>query len=239
MSTLRTISPEAKNSHYLDNRLWWSHLVWVLAAAALGMAVATFFAGLLQLPRNIYLIPYVTFVGAFLYSYIQWAEVDVRNQLRQHWLWGLLAGVLLSVYTVQTVLMQPRSPMPQGGELFFAVAWLGLIYGAMDGLLLSVLPVYATWQGCMLLGWTGRWPGRLAAAVLSLLASMLVIGVYHLGYPEFRGPQVLIVMLGVGAQTLGYIVTHSPIAPVISHIAMHVAAVLYGLQSVSQLPPHY
>jgi membrane protease YdiL (CAAX protease family) len=109
----------------------------------------------------------------------------------------------------------------------------------MDGLLLSVLPVYAAWRGCTLLGWTERWPGRIGAAVLALLVSMLVIGVYHLGYPEFRGPQVLMVMAGVGVQTLGYIITRSPIAPVISHVAMHVAAVLYGLHSVSQLPPHY
>jgi hypothetical protein len=29
------------------------------------------------------------------------------------------------------------------------------------------------------------------------------------------------------------------LAPVLSHIAMHVAAVLYGLQSAMQLPPHY
>jgi hypothetical protein len=239
MSTLKSISPLAKKSHYLANTSGWSHLVWVLTAAVGSMMVAAVFAGLLQLPRNVYLIPYVVLMGAFLYSYVRWAEVDLRQHVREHRLWGLFAGVLLSIFTVQTVLMQPRSPMPQGGELLLALAWLGVIYGAMDGLLLSVLPVYATRQACTLLGWTERWPGRLAAAVLALLASMLVIGAYHLGYPEFRGPQVLLIMAGVGVQTLGYIVTHSPIAPLISHIAMHVTAVLYGLQTVSQLPPHY
>ena len=66
-----------------------------------------------------------------------------------------------------------------------------------------------------------------------------MIALYHLGYPEFRGPQVLVIIVGVGAQCLGYLLSCSPLAPVISHIAMHVAAVLYGIASVSQLPPHY
>jgi hypothetical protein len=41
--------------------------------------------------------------------------------------------------------------------------------------------------------------------------------------------------MGVGAQSLGYLLNRSPLAPVISHVA----AVLYGIATVSQLPPHY
>ena len=68
---------------------------------------------------------------------------------------------------------------------------------------------------------------------------MYVIALYHLGYPECRGPQVLVITFGVAAQSLGYLLSRSPLAPVISHVAMHVAAVLYRISSVSQLPPHY
>jgi len=39
--------------------------------------------------------------------------------------------------------------------------------------------------------------------------------------------------------SLAYIITGSPISALISHIAMHIAAVLYGLQTAIQLPPHY
>jgi hypothetical protein len=117
--------------------------------------------------------------------------------------------------------------------------WLGLIYGAVDALLLSVLPVYATWRAMSLLGWTQHWYGKVAVGALALVASMLVIESYHLGYPEFRGPQVLLVVVGVGVQSLGYLLSRSPLAPVVSHVAMHVAAVLYSIATVSQLPPHY
>jgi hypothetical protein len=70
-------------------------------------------------------------------------------------------------------------------------------------------------------------------------ANLLVIGVYCLGYPEFRGPQVPLVVEGVGAQSLHTFITGSPVAVVAGHLAMRVTAVLYGSSSASQLPPHY
>ena len=66
-----------------------------------------------------------------------------------------------------------------------------------------------------------------------------MIAVYHVGYPEFRGPQVIVVVLGVGVMSLAYIVTGNPTVAIISHVVMHIAAVLHGAESVSQLPPHY
>jgi hypothetical protein len=62
---------------------------------------------------------------------------------------------------------------------------------------------------------------------------------YHLGYPEFRGPQVRAPMFGVGMMSLGYLLTTNPIAAVLSHAAMHIAAVLRGPATMVQLPPHY
>ena len=43
----------------------------------------------------------------------------------------------------------------------------------------------------------------------------------------------------IKAMTLGYLVTNNPLAAVVSHIVMHIAAVLRGPASVVQLPPHY
>jgi hypothetical protein len=203
------------------------------------MAVAAIFAGLLQLPRNVYLIFYFVSTGALLYGYVRWSGVELGEGIRRHWAWGLLVGAIVGFFTVQTVLIQPAFPTPRGAELLFDLVWLGLVYGAVDGLLLSVLPVYATWQALSLLGWTERWYGKVGVGALALVASMLVIALYHLGYPEFRGPQVLLVVVGVGAQSLGYLLSRSPLASVTSHVAMHVAAVLYGIANVSQLPPHY
>jgi hypothetical protein len=68
---------------------------------------------------------------------------------------------------------------------------------------------------------------------------MLVIGLYHWGYPEFRSAYVLMVIAGVSIQSLFYLLSRSALAPLISHVAMHITAVLVGLQTFSQLPPHY
>jgi hypothetical protein len=38
--------------------------------------------------------------------------------------------------------------------------------------------------------------------------------------------------------TLSYLLSGSPIAALLSHILMHVAAVLHGMESTIQLPPH-
>ncbi len=113
------------------------------------------------------------------------------------------------------------------------------MYGLVDALLLSVLPVLATWHGLSLLGWTEHWQGRIAAGALALAASMFVTAAYHAGYPEFRSPQIISPIIGVGAMSLAYLVSGNPLAAVLSHIAMHVAAVLQGADSVIQLPPHY
>lgn len=110
----------------------------------------------------------------------------------------------------------------------------------IDALLLSVLPVLATWQGFSALGWTTSLPGKILVGVIAILASLLVTIVYHLGYPEYRvaggvfGPTI-----GNGAMTLGYVLTTNPIAAIFSHIAMHIAGVLHGPATVIQLPPHY
>ncbi len=218
---------------------WLAHLQWVAGLAILGLAVPAVFVGIFQLPRSIYLVFYFGLMGAFLYGYARWASIDLSRLFAEHRGWGLVGGVLLSIFTVNTILIQPGSPMPQGLELGFDLAWLGVIYGAVDALVLSVLPVYATWQALTLLGWTERWPGRIGAGILAVIASMMVIALYHLGYPECRGPQVIIIIVGVSIQSLAYLLARSPWTPLIGHMAMHVAAVLYGLNTVSQLPPHY
>jgi hypothetical protein len=218
---------------------WWGHLLWVVGAAVFGWAEAALFAGVLQLPRPLYLVPYVMLTSAFLVGYARWSGFDWRKHLLHNWGWGLVGAAVVGWYVVQTILWQPRSPTPQGLDLVFNLLWLGFVYGAVDSLLLSVLPVAATWQACSLLGWSEHWPGRIVASLLALIASLGVIAAYHLGYPEFQGLAVLGPVFGVGIMSLAYILSRSPLAPVLSHIAMHLAAVLVGLQSAMQLPPHY
>jgi hypothetical protein len=147
--------------------------------------------------------------------------------------------VVVGFFSVRTVLWQPASARSEGLALAFNLFWPGLVYGSADALFLSVFPITATWRAFQGLGWTERWPGRLATGALSLLASLILIGAYHLGYTEFRGTQVLVIIVGVGVQSLACLLTGNPLPAILAHMAMHLTAVLHGMDSVVQLPPHY
>jgi hypothetical protein len=212
----------------------------VPTAALLGFAIAEVFAGLLHLPRSIYLIPYVGLVSLFFYIFLRWSGLSVTRLLYHNWVWGVIGAILLGLFTVSNILSQPASPRSEGLSLAFDLLWIGVAYGLMDALLLSVLPVLATWGAFSALGWTARWWGKILAGVIAILLSLFVTVAYHLGYPECRvagglfGPT-----LGNGAMTIGYVLTNNPISAIFSHIAMHIAGVLQGPASVLQLPPHY
>jgi hypothetical protein len=108
----------------------------------------------------------------------------------------------------------------------------------MDSLLLTVLPVLAAWQAFTLLNWTTNWQGRILVGIIAVLASVLVTTAYHLGFPEYRGKRLFGPVIGNTAMTLGFLITSNPLAAILSHIAMHIAAILHGPASVIQLPPH-
>ena len=222
-----------------NEKKWWHHLLWAFGGAILGMLIAVVFAGIFKLERNIFLIPYVLVIAVFLNSYRRWSGLNLKKMFSHHWGWGLLGGIAVGIFVVKSVLAQPPSPTPQGSDLLLNLLWPGLMYGAIDGFLLSVLPVFAVWEASSALGWTNSWPKRIGSSTLALVVSLVVIAIYHLGFPEFQSKQVFLPVFGVGMMSLAYIVTRNPIAPVLSHIAMHIAAVVHGFNSVVQLPPHY
>lgn len=224
----------------LVQRAWWGYLLWIPAAALLGFAVAEVFAGLLHLPRGIYLIPYVASVSLFVYVFFRWSGLSPVELLRHNWIWGVVGGVLVGAFVVRNIYSQPASPRAEGLPLAFDLLWSGVVYGLIDALLLSVLPVLATWQAFSILGWTAHWPGKIAVGVIAFVASLFITVCYHLGYPEYRAQGGVVgPTIGNGIMTLGYLVTNNPLAAILSHIAMHVAGVLHGPASVVQLPPHY
>jgi membrane protease YdiL (CAAX protease family) len=175
----------------------------------------------------------------YLITYMRWSRLNPGTLIREHWVPGVIGGAVVGAFGVWTVLHQPSSPGPEGFMLIFDLFWLGLVYGTVDGLFLSVLPVFAIREALTELGWTKGRSGRTIVGLSSLAGSLAVIAIYHLGYPEFRGPQVIFPTVGVGVMSLAYVATGNPLSALISHVAMHLAAVLYGLESVKQLPPHY
>jgi hypothetical protein len=214
-------------------------LLWILAAAGLGFAVACVFSRLLRLSRRVFLIPYVLLAGGLVSAYFSWNRVDLLAQVVQNWFWGLIATILLGAFVVKNVLSQPVSTRSRDILLVFDLFWAGVVYGAVDAMLLSVLPVMATWQAFSHVVWTGTWLDQIMVGGLAMMASLFVTAAYHLGYAEYNGPQVAAPMFGNGMMSLGYLLTNNPAAAVVSHVAMHVAAVLRGPATASQLPPHY
>ncbi len=221
-------------------RAWWNHLVWIPAAAVVGYAIAAIFSGRMKLPRSVFLVPYVLLGSLFLFAYQQWSGLSAAGLLRQNWAWGLVGAVLFGLFVVRNVLSQPGSPASTGPALAFDLMWSGVVYGGMDALLLSVLPVLATRQAFTALGWTGHWAGEILAGALALLSSLLVTASYHRGFAEYQRPGGMAgPMTGNGVMSLGYLLTNNPLTAVFSHISMHIAGVLHGPASVMQLPPHY
>lgn len=212
---------------------------WLAAAAVLGFLVSAIFAGLLRLPRQWFLVPYVGLSTAFIALYLRSTGVDLARAAGEHLLRGIVAAVVVGVFLVQNVRGQLGGGRAEGTELVFQLVWFGLVYGAVDGLLLSVVPVLATEH---LAGGRDR-PGTpfawAAVGAAALVASMAVAAAYHLGYPEFQNAGLLRPVIGNAVITSSYLVSRNPLSPVLAHVIMHVAAVLHGPGSTVQLPPHY
>jgi len=213
--------------------------MWVAAAGAVGFASAFIFSDVMALPRRWFLVPHATVTLAFLLSYAHWSGTDLRRFFTRRFGFGAVGALVLGVMLTVNVLGQHPSPRAQGMELWLDLAWLGVVYGAIDALLLSVLPVVAAWRACAQLGWTRRWPGRLGVAALGIVASAIVTSAYHAGYGEFRAPGAMAkAVAGNAMVSSAQLLTASPVAATGSHIIMHVAAVLHGPDTTVQLPPH-
>jgi hypothetical protein len=216
----------------------WSPILWVTGASLLGFSISILFSNWLKLSRRVFLIPYVGLSSAFLFWFFRTNEIDVFAFLGENWIWGIVAGVVVSIFLVNNVRSQPASRQTTGGELVFDIAWLGLAYGLIDALFLNVMPVLAIWNGFSQVGWAGSWLGKISIGILALLASLLVTLAYHAGYSEFRNRRMGLVLVGNALITLAYLLSTNPIGALLSHAAMHVAATIQGPETTLQLPPH-
>jgi hypothetical protein len=219
---------------------WIGYVAWLGSAAVLGFAVPALFSGLLEMPRNWFLVPHFAITVPFLYFYFRWIGINVGEALRHRLLWGMIIGAVLSAFAVMNIVNnEPASPRPEGLDLVGAILWLGVAYGIVDALLLSVLPVTAVWLAFKAAGITHTWFGKAVAATTALLASLVVTAAYHLGYVEFRDADVFSALFGNGVMSLGFLITANPLTAVIAHIALHIVSVWHGIDTTVTLPPHY
>ncbi len=219
--------------------IWYSHLAWVLIAGILGFLIPVIFSQWLHLSRSWFVVPYVFITGIFSFLYFRWGQIDFWGLVQYQWGWGVIGALVFGVFVVKNVLSQPASKGAKGWHLALELIWLGGMYGFMDAVFLSVIPVLATWNAFSQLGWTALLEGKLITGLICLIASLLVTGAYHLGYEEYQGTAIKAPLFGNGMMSFGYLITSNPITAIGSHIAMHITAVLHGPERSVQLPPHY
>ena len=191
----------------------------------------------LRWERSLFLIPYVGGVGLFLVVYFSRHPLSIR-QWTGYWPYALIGTVAASFLLLRSIAGQPPSAVQEGWQLVLALGWVGLAYGAVDGLLLNVFPVLAV-QGASFFESQPPMQSRLIRGLLALVASLAMTVLYHLGYTEFQGVAIVSAMIGNAIITLTYLLTGSPLAAVATHVIMHMAAVLHGMETTLQVPPHY
>ena len=215
-----------------------SPLLWVTLAGLVGFSSAVAFSSWLKWERSTFVLAHAGVTLSFLAIYVRSAGIRPMTQLRQRWPAGLVVGLLAGAVLTYGVQQQAPSTRPLGSALVGSLAWLGLVYGALDAVLLSVVPVLTVY-GSRPPEALSRAAARIQWGALSLLASLAVTASYHLGFAEFRGPNLVQPLIGNAIVTLAYLLAGNPLAPVLAHVIMHGAAVLHGAASTAQLPPHY
>lgn len=227
-------------SQLAHHRTVWGELSWVAVAAATGFMVSAVGAAWLRLPRAQLVLILGVAVGMLGAGYAHSHQLQVKELVRQRWIWATIRGLLLGAVLILLALPDDSSAPAHGPRLVFDVAWLGVVYGIFDALLLNVLPMTACWRLATDLGWASTVTGRMKGGMLTVAANLFVTTSYHLGYPEFRTPQELSGPLtGNLLIAIGYVLTPNPITSVVGHIILHVATVLSGSDGPVQLPPHY
>jgi hypothetical protein len=215
------------------------HGFWLAAGLALAFAIPFVFADLLGVPRDGYYAIYAVSVGAFLTLWVRRTGLDVRATLRRRRRWAVALGLVFAALMAFIVLQDPATAHPHGWAFGAALVWRGVVYGAIDGLLLSTFPIVATFTAFSGKPLHKRTRGAIAAiGALALAMSVAFTAVYHLGYPEFRGAKLKKPLAGDVMWSAPTLLTLNPIGAPIAHIGLHVTAVTHSYNTPTFLPPH-
>lgn len=211
---------------------WWGSLVWLVGIAAASFVIAWLSGTRLRIKRPVYIPLLLALTVGLAAGYIAWLGVGVTDVITARWGWGLLAAAVAPVLLAMPISHQPVTRHVQGRQLGWELIWEGGVYGTAEGVLLSALPPFVTWQMIHALGWNGA-GGAIARWTLPIAAAAAVVVIHHLGYWNCRNRILLPISLGLSVLSIGYLVTASWIAPALGHIFMHAQLTLQG----SEMPP--
>lgn len=211
---------------------WWGSLLWLVGLTFAAFSVAWLTGTRLRIRRPLYIPLLFLVTAAFTVGYVAWLGVGSRDVLASRWGWGIVGGVMVGVILIPAIRHQPVDRHLARRELPEALAWEGVVYGTAEGMLLSGLPAFMTWQMVHALGWAGT-AGAIARWTLPIVASATVIVIHHLGYWDYRNRIVIPITLACSLLTVAYLVSASFLAPAVGHILMHFGADLHGVE----MPP--
>jgi hypothetical protein len=216
-----------------------AHWAWLGGGFVVAFAVPFLFADVLGMNRDLFYGLYALSVAFLFASWSRSTGYDLAAAARRRWLLaialGLAAAAVLAVMVVRT---DDATARPDGLELVGALLWRGVVYGVVDGLLLSVFPilvVFAALAGSRL---NERLRGKVAIGAVALVASLAMTAVYHVGYSDFRSEKVRKPLIGDTMWSIPTLVTLNPIGAPIAHAGLHVSAVLHSYETDTFLPPH-
>ena len=205
----------------------------------LAFAVPFVFADVLEVNRDLFYGLYALAVGGLFAAWSRSTGYDLLVALKRRWIAAVLLGLASAgVLTAMVVRTEDATVRPNGIDLVGAVAWRGIIYGATDGLLLSVFPilvVFAAFAGSRL---DQRLRGKLVIGIIAFAASLAMTGVYHAGYSDFRSEKMTKPLVGDVVWSVPTLLTLNPIGAPIAHAGLHTSAVMHSYETETFLPPH-
>jgi hypothetical protein len=210
-------------------------LRWFAGGATLSFAVAWIAAGLLELHHDLYLLVYFTVVGTFLASFLAHTWTDVRNMVANNLWWSTGIGAVVGLALMQNVAREESTTRPSGGFYVFELAWRGVAYGVFDALFLFVFPAAVAY---LLMGGNRHgFKRKLSFASLTLGFSLVISAIYHLGYGQFRGGDLIKPEIGAAFGNVAAVFTGNPIGAILAHTAFHVTSNVHTYRSGTFLPP--
>lgn len=210
-------------------------LHWFVTAAAVGFSVPFLGSSVLGLQHDVYLGVYFAAVLGLCAAYAVATELDLRATFTRHWKLGVVLGAVVGFALVRNVFSETATARPRGAYYVFELIWRGGIYGAVDALLLTVLPCLVVYRA--LGGELRTWGRRARYFGTALLLVVTITAVYHLGYARYRQDGVRAPETGNALISLPMLLSANPIGSIADHAAMHISAVAHTYNTEVRLPP--
>lgn len=209
---------------------WTTQLRWYAVAAVVGFAVPFVGSSVLDIHHDVYLGIYFVAVLALWWAYASATRLDVRSVALRNWKLGVALGLVFGFALVRNVLSEDSTPHPDGVYYWFELLWRGGIYGAIDALLLTVLPCVIVYRA--LGGPLRSWRRRLSYFGVSLVLIVALTAIYHLGFAQYREDGVGAPETGNTIISMPMLLSTNPIGSIADHAAMHTSAVAHTYEEV-------